>query len=109
MREIRGLNDFVDVTVDDNVIITFYNSWCPICKMVQSSLEQFVYYHPEIVLARMNVNEQPQLASNLSVVNVPMTFIYKDGKLFERISGMPNLEHLSDIYYSMGNDFDDFE
>lgn len=106
MKEIRSLNDFMNLCTEDELIITFYNSWCPICKMVQSALEQYVYFHPEIVIARVNVNEQPQVTSNLGVVNVPMTLVYHEGILVERIPGMINLEHLDDIYYSMGNDFE---
>lgn len=106
MKEVRNQNDLMDVITSENAIFTFYNNWCPICKMVYSALEQYAYYHPDLLIARLNITDHPDLARQLSVVNVPITFIYKDDTLYEKIQGMVDLEYLDDIFYSMGNDFE---
>lgn len=63
------------------VLLDFWASWCGPCKMVSPIIDEIADQHPEIKVGKVNVDEQPELASQFQVMSIPSLFVIKDGKI----------------------------
>lgn len=63
------------------VLLDFWASWCGPCKMVSPIIDEIADQHPEIKVGKVNVDEQPELASQFQVMSIPSLFVIKDGKV----------------------------
>lgn len=69
------------------VLVDFWAAWCGPCKMVGPVLEEFSNEHKDIVVGKVNVDEQEELASEFSIMSIPTLIVFKDGKSVRRESG----------------------
>jgi thioredoxin 1 len=70
------------------VLVDFWAPWCGPCKMVAPELEAVAAeYAGKAVVAKINVDEQPQLAGQFNVMGIPTMVVFKDGKEVNRIVG----------------------
>jgi len=65
---------------DKPVLIDFYADWCGPCRMVSPTVDEIAEEHPEYVVAKVNVDDDPELAVKFGVVSIPALFAVKDGK-----------------------------
>ena len=83
----------------DKVIVTFYTNWCPICKMLKFSLEEYEELHQEIEIVRVNFANFEELAHNLGVRAVPTTLFYINGELVDKMNGKLEIDEIDEIFY----------
>ena len=76
------------------VLLDFWASWCGPCRMVLPIVEQIAEEHPDIKVGKVNVDEQPELASQFQVVSIPSLFVLKDGKIVNRSLGAKPKEQI---------------
>ena len=69
------------------VLLDFWASWCGPCRMVSPIIEEIASEHPEIKVGKVNVDEEPELASSFNVMSIPSLFVVKDGKVVNRSAG----------------------
>ena len=69
------------------VLLDFWASWCGPCRMVSPIIDEIAEEHPEIKVGKVNVDEQPELASEFGVMNIPSIFVIKNGKVVNRSAG----------------------
>ncbi len=69
------------------VLLDFYADWCGPCRMVAPILEQIAAEHPEYTIAKVNVDEQPELAEAFEVMSIPSLFVIKDGQITNQATG----------------------
>jgi thioredoxin 1 len=63
------------------VIVDFWAEWCGPCHMVAPVLDQIVSDRgDELVLAKVNIDEQPGLAQRFGVMSIPTIVLFKDGE-----------------------------
>ncbi len=62
------------------VLIDFWASWCGPCRMMAPILDELAQKHPELRVGKVNVDEQPELASRYQVMSIPMLILFRDGK-----------------------------
>lgn len=72
---------------NETVIIDFYANWCGPCRMLGEVLEELVETHPELVVAKINVDEEGELAQAFSIRSIPQLYISKNGQIVKNISG----------------------
>ncbi len=69
------------------VLLDFYASWCGPCRMVGPILEEIAGERADIIVGKINVDEEPELASRFGVSSIPMLVYMKDGKPVDQIIG----------------------
>ena len=77
------------------VIIDFWAEWCMPCKMIAPTIKEIaVEYKGKIDVAKINVDNSPELATELSVMNIPTLLFFKDGKEAGRLVGVNTKEYI---------------
>ena len=75
---------------DKPVLVDFYATWCGPCKMIAPLLEEIAEEHPEYVIAKVNVDSEPELAREYKVFSIPTLVVLKDGKIAAQAAGARN-------------------
>lgn len=90
MREITNDNFDVEVLKSDKlVLVDFWAPWCMPCKMLAPTVEKLAAeYDGRVSVSKCNVDESPDLATNLSVLNIPTIIIFKNGEEVDRMVGV---------------------
>ncbi|MBR5307539.1 MAG: thioredoxin [Clostridia bacterium] len=69
------------------VLLDFYADWCGPCKMVAPIIEQIADERPDIAVAKVNVDDQPELAGAFGVFSIPTLVVMKDGEVVQKSAG----------------------
>lgn len=70
------------------VLVDFWAAWCGPCRMLAPILEQLAEENPQVKIAKVNVDEQPQLGSKFNIMSIPTVMIFKNGKLVNTSVGL---------------------
>jgi thioredoxin 1 len=84
---------------DIPVLTDFWAEWCAPCKMIAPILEEIAEdYEGQIKIAKVDVDENNQIAMKLGVQSIPTLILFKNGQAVERVVGaMPKERLLSRI------------
>ena len=72
---------------DKPVLLDFWAPWCAPCRMVVPIIEEIAGERPDIRVGKINVDEQPELASEFSIMSIPTLVVMKNGKIVTKVSG----------------------
>ena len=82
----------------NTIIIDFYADWCVPCKMITPILEEFAAEKGDAVsIYKVNIDENPELASQFSVMTIPNLISFKDGKLYKTVIGVQPKSAIQDL------------
>ncbi len=96
------------------VVVDFWAPWCGPCKQLTPILEKVISSSPnKIVLAKINIDENQQIASQLRIQSIPAVFAFKDKQPVNAFQGViPETEVIKFLEKSLGeklaNNFEDF-
>ena len=82
-------NNFQNEIMDSEktVLLDFGAPWCAPCRMVVPVIEEIAGERPDIKVGKINVDEQPELASEFSIMSIPTLVVMKNGKIVQQVSG----------------------
>ena len=69
------------------VLLDFFAEWCGPCRMVSPIVDEIANEHPEFLVAKINVDEEPELAADFGVMSIPTLVVMKDGKIVNQSAG----------------------
>lgn len=69
------------------VLLDFWASWCGPCRMLSPIVDEVAEERPDIKVGKVNVDEQPALASQFGVMSIPTLLVFKDGMLVNQTVG----------------------
>lgn len=69
------------------VLLDFFATWCGPCKMLSPVLEQVSAENTEFKVGKIDIDAQPELASEFHIMSVPTLVVIKDGKVVNQASG----------------------
>ncbi len=70
------------------VMVDFWATWCGPCKIIAPVVEELAQeYHNKVTFAKVNTDENPDLASRFNIRGIPTLIFFKDGKQVDHVVG----------------------
>jgi thioredoxin 1 len=80
---------------DKPVVVDFWAEWCGPCRMIAPALEELSNEMPGVTIAKVNIDENPELAARYGVRSIPTLLMFKDGQLASNMVGAAPKSRLS--------------
>lgn len=81
-------NNFEEIKNSQKIVLLdFFAEWCGPCRMVSPIVDEIANEHPEYLVAKINVDEEPELAGAFGVMSIPTLVVMKDGKVVNQSAG----------------------
>jgi thioredoxin 1 len=94
MVEINSNNFSKEVLGSERlVLVDFWAPWCVPCKVIAPTVEKIAEERKNSInVAKVNVDDNPELATELSIFNIPTLVFFKSGKEHSRLIGVNTKE-----------------
>ena len=75
------------VNAEGKVLLDFWATWCGPCRMVAPIVEEIASERDDIVVGKVNVDEEMELAIKFGIVSIPTLILLKNGMEVDKIVG----------------------
>lgn len=83
---------------DKPVVVDFWAAWCGPCRMVAPIMEELVNdFAGKVQIAKVNVDEQGELAAQFRIMSIPTVLVFKNGVVAEKIVGARAKEEFAEL------------
>ena len=80
------------------VLLDFYADWCGPCRMVSPIVDKIAQEHPEYLVGKINVDDQPDLAAAFNVMSIPTLIAFRNGKMIAQRVGVQSIGELEQMF-----------
>ncbi len=82
---------------DQTVLVDFFATWCGPCKMLSPVVDEFAEDHPEVKVAKLDIDEVQEIAIKYGVMSVPTLAVFKNGEVVKNAVGVQSIEKIEDM------------
>ena len=75
---------------DKKVLVDFWAPWCGPCRMVSPIVDEIAGESDNVKVCKINIDEQPQLASQYGVMSIPTLMVFENGDVVDKAVGARN-------------------
>jgi len=72
---------------DKPVLVDFWAPWCGPCRIVQPHLEELAGEREDLLIVKLNVDENPQVSAQFNVMSIPTLLLFRHGQVAHQIIG----------------------
>ena len=69
------------IKAEGKVLVDFFATWCGPCTMLAPVLEQVADSKPEVKIVKVDVDEEPELATRYKVMSIPTLMVFEKGEV----------------------------
>lgn len=91
-------NNFDNVlSSNDVVVVDFWATWCGPCRMLAPVIEELASdFEGKVVIGKVDVDENENLAKRYGIMSIPSVFIFKNGQVVDKHIGFRQKAQLAD-------------
>ena len=82
---------------DKPVLVDFWASWCGPCQMLAPIIEELDEELTDVLVAKVDVDQEQSLAMDYKVASIPTLLLFKDGEVAERIIGFHDKDEITEL------------
>lgn len=99
VKKVTSSSFQADVLASDKpVLVDFWAAWCGPCIAMEPTIEAVAKeFDGKVTVAKLNVDENPDVAQQFGVMSIPTMFVFKDGQPVERLVGLTAKDKLTSV------------
>ena len=79
------------------VLVDYWAPWCPPCRMIAPAIDQLAAESQgRYKIGKLNVDENPVIASRFQIASIPTMLIFKDGEIVDRLVGLQSKQAIAE-------------
>lgn len=83
------------------VLVDFWATWCGPCQMIAPVIEKIAEENANIKVAKINVDDEQELAIKYGVMSIPTLIFFKNGNPIKEVVGFHSKSELEEIIQSL--------
>lgn len=95
VRNITSENFEAEVlNADKVVLLDFFATWCGPCRMVSPIIDEIAEENEDIIVGKVDVDKESELANRFQVYSIPTLVVMKDGKVLSQETGAKSKDQI---------------
>lgn len=80
------------------VLVDFWATWCGPCRMIAPTIEEIAEENDDIIVGKVNVDENPELCVKYGIVSIPTLIAFKNGEIIGQKLGVTSKQNILEMF-----------